>query len=505
MTGQERIGGARRMAATAGVLGGTFLAAIEMTVVAAAMPTVADQLGGLAWYSWVFSAYLLASTVSIPLWGKLSDLYGRRRFYLWCIGIFLLGSALSGAARSMPELIVFRTLQGFGAGGLMPLGMSIIADHYTLQERGRTQGLLSAVWGIASVAGPLAGGYITALLSWRWVFYLNIPFGILAAVMVGAALRDPAPGPRRTVDYAGAGLLMTSVTLLMLGVGQTGVAGRAAWAAAAYAGAAGFGWWLVRIERRAPEPMVPLDLLADRMVASIAGIGLMVGAAMFSAISYVPLLVQEGLGGTAVEAGRALTPLVLGWVVISVIAGRLVHRIGYRPMVLGGLSAVTLAFIGLAAITAATPVWVLRADLILMGMGMGTAMLSLVLAMQSAVARRHLGVATSFGQFTRSIGGAVGVALFGAVIAGTVASNGDPAPARMLEAIHRVFGLTAAVTGFAVLAALRMPGGRAHELVHPDHAPQPPVAKTLRPTESGGGAGGLKSARGQRSPVPDQA
>ncbi len=473
MTHHEPIRGARRAVALAGVLGGTFLAAIEMTVVAAAMPTVAGQLGGLAWYSWVFSAYLLASTVSIPLWGKLSDLYGRRRFYLWCIGIFLVGSALSGAARSMPELILFRTLQGLGAGGLMPLGMSIIGDHYTLRERGRTQGLLSAVWGVASVAGPLAGGYITALLSWRWVFYLNIPFGILAAVAVGAALRDPPRGVRRTVDYAGAALLATSVTLLMLAVGQTGVAGRGAWVALAGGAAAGFGWWLVRVERRAAEPMVPVDLLGDRMVASIGGIGLLVGAAMFSAISYVPLLVQEGLGGTAVEAGRALTPLVLGWVVVSVIAGRLVHRTGYRPMVVGGLSIVTVAFAGLASITADAPGWLLRAELALMGMGMGMAMLSLVLAMQSAVARRHLGVATSFGQFTRSIGGAVGVALFGAVIAAAVASSGDPSPARMLEAIHRVFGLTAAVTLLAVLAAVRMPGGRVSDLVHPDHAPVP--------------------------------
>ena len=473
MTHHEPIRGARRAVALAGVLGGTFLAAIEMTVVAAAMPTVAGQLGGLAWYSWVFSAYLLASTVSIPLWGKLSDLYGRRRFYLWCIGIFLVGSALSGASRSMPELILFRTLQGFGAGGLMPLGMSIIGDHYTLRERGRTQGLLSAVWGVASVAGPLAGGYITALLSWRWVFYLNIPFGILAAVAVGAALRDPARGARRTVDYAGAALLATSVTLLMLAVGQTGVPGRGAWAALACAAALGFGWWLVRVERRAAEPMVPVDLLGDRMVASIAGIGLLVGAAMFCAISYVPLLVQEGLGGTAVEAGRALTPLVLGWVVVSVVAGRLVHRTGYRPMVVGGLSIVTVAFAGLASITADAPGWLLRAELALMGMGMGMAMLSLVLAMQSAVARRHLGVATSFGQFTRSIGGAVGVALFGAVIAAAVASSGDLSSARMLEAIHRVFGLTAAVTALAVLAAVRMPGGRVADLVHPDHAPTP--------------------------------
>ena len=473
MTHHEPIRGARRAVAMAGVLGGTFLAAIEMTVVAAAMPTVADQLGGLAWYSWVFSAYLLASTVSIPLWGKLSDLYGRRRFYLWSVGIFLLGSALSGAAPSMAALIVFRTLQGFGAGGLMPLGMSIIGDHYSLEERGRTQGLLSAVWGVASVVGPLAGGYITALLSWRWVFYLNIPFGILAAVAVGAALRDPPPGIRRRVDYAGAALLATSVTLLMLAVSQTGVAGRGAWAGLACAAAAGSGWWLLRVERRAAEPMVPVDLLADRMVASIAGIGLLVGAAMFSAITYVPLLVQEGLGGTAVEAGSALTPLVLGWVVVSVIAGRLVHRTGYRPMVLGGLGGVTLGFAGLTLVGSDTPAWVLRVDLALIGMGMGTAMLSLVLAMQSGVARRHLGVATSFGQFTRSIGGAVGVALFGVVIAAAVAASAEPSQARMLEAIHRVFGLTAAVTGVAVIAAVRMPGGRVSDLVHPDHAPAP--------------------------------
>ena len=199
---------------------------------------------------------------------------------------------------------------------------------------------------------------------------------------------------RRTIDYAGAALLATSVTLLMLAAGQTGVAGRGAWVGLACAGAIGFGWWLVRVERRAAEPMVPLDLLADRMVASIAGIGLLVGAAMFSAISYVPLLVQEGLEGTAVEAGRALTPLVLGWVVVAVIAGRLVHRTGYRPMVLGGLSLVTVAFAGLATISADAPGWVLQADLAVMGMGMGMAMLSLVLAMQSAVARRHLGVAT---------------------------------------------------------------------------------------------------------------
>ena len=253
----ERIEGTPRLLATAGVLGGTFLAAIETTVVAAAMPTVAGQLGGLSYYSWVFSAYLLTSTVSIPLWGKLSDLYGRRRFYLWCIGLFLVGSALSGAAQTMPQLILFRALQGFGAGGLLPLGMSILGDLYTLEERGRMQGLLSGVWGVASIVGPVTGGYVTDLFSWRWVFYLNIPFGIAAAVAVGFALRDRPRRERRPIDYAGAALLMTSVTLLVLalsGSGLDGGVGGGPGVLTAYAGAVGFGWWLVRVERRAAGP-----------------------------------------------------------------------------------------------------------------------------------------------------------------------------------------------------------------------------------------------------------
>ncbi|MEO2195923.1 MAG: MDR family MFS transporter [bacterium] len=473
---EERIGGTRRVVATAGVLGGSFLAAIETTVVAAAMPTVADQLGGLSLYSWVFSAYLLTSTVSIPLWGKLSDLYGRRRFYLWSVGLFLVGSALSGAAQTMPQLILFRALQGFGAGGLLPLGMSVLADLYTLEERGKMQGLLSGVWGVASIVGPVTGGYITALFSWRWVFYLNIPFGVATALAVAASLRDRPAGQRHAVDYAGAALLMTSVTLLILALSRSGLdagGGQVVWLWPAYLGAVVCGVGLVRVERRAAEPMVPVDLLADRMVAAIAGTGLLVGVGMFGAITYVPLFVQEGLGGSSVEAGRALTPLILGWVVTSMITGRAVLRTGYRPMVLSGLVCVTLAFGGLTQVGAESSVWLLRADLTLMGMGLGMTMLSLVLAMQNVVARRHLGVATSFGQFTRSIGGAVGVALLGAVIAAALQDAGDPVAADMVRGIHRAFWLAAAVSVVAVVPALRIPSGLPSELVHPGHAMTP--------------------------------
>ncbi len=457
--------------ATAGVLGGTFLAAIETTVVAAAMPTVADQLGGLSYYSWVFSAYLLTSTVSIPLWGKLSDLYGRRRFYLWCVGLFLVGSALSGWAQTMPQLILFRALQGFGAGGLLPLGMSVLADLYTLEERGRMQGLLSGVWGVASIVGPVTGGYVTELFSWRWVFFLNIPFGLATAAAVGAALRDRASAERRPVDYAGAALLMTSVTLLVLALSRSGLnagAGGDAWVVPTYAAVLGFGILLYRVERKAAEPMVPLDLLTDPMVAAIAGTGLLVGVAMFGAISYVPLFVQQGLGGNAVEAGRALTPLILGWVVMSMVTGRVVLSTGYRPLVLTGMTCVTAGFLGLSRIDGQSSIWLLRADLALMGMGMGMTMLSLVLAMQNVVTRRHLGVATSFGQFTRSIGGAVGVALLGAVIAGALPVDAAPSAAEMTSAIHRAFVFAALASGLAVVSATRIPSGLPADLVHPE-------------------------------------
>ena len=225
--------------------------------------------------------------------------------------------------------------------------------------------------------------------------------------------------------------------------------------------------------------MVPLDLLSDRMVAALAGTGLLVGVAMFSAIAYVPLFVQEGLGGSAVEAGRALTPLILGWVVMSMITGRVVLRIGYRPMVLTGLTCVTLGFLGLTRIGRESSAWLLRADLALMGIGLGMTMLSLVLAMQNVVARRHLGVATSFGQFTRSIGGAVGVALLGAVIAGSLPLGQEPTAAEMTVAIHRAFWFATLVSALAVVSAIRIPAGLPADLVHPDHEPDE------RPQEAG--------------------
>jgi EmrB/QacA subfamily drug resistance transporter len=291
----------RRLIVTYGVMGGTFLAAIEATIVATAMPTVVQQLGGLAHYSWVFSAYLLTATVTIPIWGKLSDLYGRRRFYTAAVGLFLLGSALSGASQSMIQLVLFRAIQGLGAGGLLPLGMTIIGDLYTLKERARMQAMFGIVWGIASIAGPLAGGYVTEALSWRWVFYLNLPFGIVAAALVGWGLTEERPHERARIDYRGVALFSASVTALLLALSQTGVENPSLGfgeVTGLYAAAAVFGALFVAHERRAEEPIVPMDLIRDRLVGTVAVCGFLVGVAMFGALSFVPLFVRRHSAAT---------------------------------------------------------------------------------------------------------------------------------------------------------------------------------------------------------------
>jgi len=426
----------RRWAVTAGVMMGMFLGALEATVVSTAMPTVIASLGGLSHYSWVFSAYLITSTVTVPVWGKLSDLYGRRLFYQIGIGVFLVGSVLSGVSTSMTQLIAFRALQGLGAGALIPLGMTIIGDIYTVEERARMQAYFSGVWGLASVVGPVAGGFITDSLSWRWVFYINIPFGLAAALVIGLALREPRRQERPAIDYAGAALLMAAITLLMLALVEGGsvealTSGRnlALLGAAALLGAL-FAW----VEARASDPIVPFTLLRDRVVAVAVAAGFLAGVAMFGAITFVPLFAQGSLGATATEAGSLLTPLMLSWVLVAVVGGRLLLRIGYRPTCIAGFVMLT---VGMALLSTYQRDWArawLYFDLCVIGAGLGLTMLTLLIAVQQTVSREQLGIATSLNQFSRSIGGAVGVAVMGAVLsAGLAAHLGEAARAGALS------------------------------------------------------------------------
>ena len=401
----------RRRAITAGLLLGMSLGALEATVVGTAMPTVIATLGGLAHYSWVFSAYLLTSTASVPIWGRLSDLYGRRRMYLMGIVVFLVGSMLSGAATSMVQLILARALQGLGAGAIIPLSMTVIGELYTLEERGKAQALFSGIWGLASIAGPLVGGYITDALSWRWVFYINLPFGLLALLVTAAAYPPRRQTTKVEVDWAGAALMFSGVSAILLGIGgQTGAG--PVWLVAGIILLVVFAY----VERRVREPILPIDLFSHPLIAWTNIVAFLFGVAMFGAIAFIPLYVQGVLGGTATEAGQVLTPLFLGWVTTSIIAARLTVKIGYKPVAMAGSVLLTAGFAGLAVMTPDSPRTLLLVSCLVMGAGMGFSMLSLLLAVQHGVDRARLGIATSLNQFSRSIGAAIGTAAMGALL-----------------------------------------------------------------------------------------
>jgi EmrB/QacA subfamily drug resistance transporter len=447
----------RRWVVTGGVMLGMFLAALEATVVGTAMPTVIASLGGLDRYSWVFSAYLLTSTVTVPVWGRLSDLYGRRPLYLGGIAFFLLGSGLSGASRTITQLIVFRAVQGLGAGGLIPLSLTINGDIYTIRERTRMQALFSGVWGLASILGPLAGGFITDHWTWRWVFYINIPFGLAAAIIVGLALVEPKRDHKPVIDYLGALWLTIAVTLLLIALVESG--DTSVWTnplmTLVVVGIFIFVFLFVRAEKSAPDPIVPFSLFENPVVTVGCITGFLVGAAMFGALAFIPLFVQGAMGGSATDAGILLTPFLLGWVIMAVVGGRLMFRVGYRSTVLSGLVVLMLSFAVLSSFGRSTPRGLLVADMGLMGSGMGLVMFALLITMQNSVDRSKLGIVTSLSQFSRSIGQTVGVAVMGTVMTIGLASH--------LDEIRTSSGLPEAEVNRVIhnISALVDPVGRA--------------------------------------------
>ncbi|MEN9933560.1 MAG: hypothetical protein RLZZ387_139 [Chloroflexota bacterium] len=415
---------------TAGLMLTLFLVSMESTVVSTGMPTIVSQLGGLDAYSWVFTAFMLASTTTVPLYGKLSDLYGRRPVYATAMAIFLVGSVLCGLATSMTQLIIFRAVQGLGAGGLLPLVFIIIGDLFSLEERARIQGLFSGVWGVSSLAGPLLGGFIVDRVDWQWIFLINIFPAPLAAALVWWAWVDrPRPvGPRPAVDYLGAALLTAGAVALLMGLSD--LAAPWAWGTLGLAAAllAALAW----VELRAPDPVLPLGLFRERMFAVACAHGVLAGCAMFGSTAFVPLFVQGVLGTTATEAGAALTPMLLAWVFASIIGTRLLLRVGYRSLSLAGMVSLTAGALMLTQVSAQTGRVPLMFYLGLMGLGMGLSIPAFLIAVQSTVERRKLGTATSTLQFSRSIGGALGIGIMGAVLtaglAASLASAGvDPA------------------------------------------------------------------------------
>ncbi len=454
-----------------GIMLSIFLAAMESTVVATAMPTVVASLGGIQIYSWVFSGFLLTQTATMPLWGRFSDLYGRRPVYLIGLMTFLGGSALSGAAQSMVQLIVFRMIQGLGAGSLMTLGYTIIGELFGLQRRAKMQGYISGMWGVASLVGPPLGGVLADHVSWRWVFYINLPFGAIAMALIATALVDEArPAGRPAFDLAGVASFTAGVSAILLGIVEAGRVG--AWSGADVVGLlAGGGAALavfVAVERRAVAPIVPLRLFRNRMVVAAVVTRFLAGMAMFGAISFVPLFLQSVTRTTATGAGVVLTPFILGWVVMSITSARLVLRTGYRAVVLTGMVCLTGAFLLFTRWSGTLTQGGAMRDVLLAGVGMGMVVVPMLIAVQSAVPRSDLGAATSMTQFFMSIGGALGLSMMGAVMAQRLHA-GLP----MAQALHGVFVAGFAVCVVAVAAALLVPSGRAQDLARAEVRGEP--------------------------------
>jgi EmrB/QacA subfamily drug resistance transporter len=402
------------------------LAALDQTIVSTALPTIVGELGGLNNLSWVVTAYLLTSTIVVPLYGKFGDLFGRKIVLQAAIVLFLVGSALCGLAQNMTQLIVLRALQGLGGGGLLVVTMAAIADVIPPADRGRYQGVFGGVFGLATVVGPLLGGFLVEHLSWRWIFYINLPLGVIALAVIGAVFKPHAAHIKHTIDYMGAAFLAGALTCIILFTSQGGTilpwTSPQLWCTLAMGLVciAGF----IYEEREAAEPIMPLELFKQRTFLLSCLIGFIIGVSLFGSVTFIPLYLQVVKGSTPSEAGMQMLPMMGGLLVMSVITGRVISKIGkYRMFPIGGTFLVAVAMTLLARLEISTPIHVMYLYMGLLGLGLGMVMQVLILAVQNTVEFKHMGVATSGATLFRSIGGSVGVAGFGAVFSNGLASR----------------------------------------------------------------------------------
>jgi EmrB/QacA subfamily drug resistance transporter len=402
-----------------GLMAGMFLAALDQSIIATALPRITSELGGLDKLSWAVTAYLLTSTASTPLWGKVSDLYGRRLIFQLAIATFLRGSLLCGVAQDIGQLIAFRAVQGLGGGGLIALALATIGDVIPPRERGRYQGYFGAVFGTSSVLGPVLGGWLSEGPGWRWIFFLNIPIGAVALVITSIALKLPVVRREHSIDYLGASTVVAAVGCFLLFTAWSGP--DVGWLSTTSVVLVGAGTVLtlvfIRVELRAPEPILPMELFRQRVFSASNAYGFVIGLAMFGSLTFLPVYLQvvDGMGPT--RAGLAMIPLVLGIFLTSVVAGQLMSRTGrYKAFPILGAVTVTIGLLLLSRLGAGTPYWQAAFAMWLLGAGLGFTMQIIVTVVQNSVQRRHIGTATGSVAFFRMMGGAFGAALFGAVL-----------------------------------------------------------------------------------------
>ncbi|MBA3905069.1 MAG: MFS transporter [Pseudonocardiales bacterium] len=440
----------------------TGLIAIDATILATAVPSIVRDVGGFAQFPWLFSAYLLAQAVSVSVYAKLADTFGRKPLMLFGIGLFLAGSVLCGLAWSMPALIAFRVLQGLGAGAVQPMAITIAGDIYTVAERATAQGYIASVWAVSSVIGPTLGGIFSQLGIWRWIFFVNVPLCLLAGGLIARNFRETVERREHHIDYLGAALLTTGTSLVMVGVLEGGEAW--AWSSptsiAVFAAGAGLLVAFVLAERRAAEPVLPLWVLSRRLLATTTFLALGVGVMLIGLTSYVPTYLENSLGVPPIVAGLALAALTIGWPLAATFSGRLFYlRIGFRPTVLIGLGLVVVGVAALALLARTPSVAAVAITCFVIGMGMGLVATPSLIAAQASVDWSERGVATGTNIFARSMGSALGAAVLGAVANGVIASSGRPPtdPVAATSAGAAVFFGVLIAAVLTVVAGLLMP------------------------------------------------
>ncbi|HKF86886.1 MAG TPA: MDR family MFS transporter [Propionibacteriaceae bacterium] len=450
------------------------LVAIDSTILATAVPSIVNDLGGFAQFPWLFSIYLLAQAVSVPIFGKFSDQVGRKPVMLIGVGLFVLGSILCGLAWSMPALIAFRALQGFGAGSVQPTSMTIIGDIYSIAERARVQGYVASVWAISAVVGPTLGGLFVDFLDWRWIFFVNVPLGAIAGWMLLRRFHEQVHRKRHRIDFAGAALLAIGTSLVILGLLEGGVLWR--WTSVPSIAILTAGVLVLIIfavvERRATEPILPGWVFRDRLLNTTNVAGVVIGVMLIGLTSYVPLFAQGVLGTNALVAGFALAALTLGWPLAASLAGRVYLRIGFRNTALIG-AAVILTGAGLMVLLSPeSSIWQIAATCFVVGFGMGMSASPTLIAAQSSVDWEQRGVVTGTNMFGRSMGSALGIAVFGAIAnaaltspaGGGLSTTTNGVPVGVLDAaLHNVFLAAAMVAVVLAIAVALMPKTRAGE------------------------------------------